>query len=110
MRSRHVFQTLLIETDVESGEHVTRPNDKREIIGNEVVPTAERPCVDWNVPNAVSTPKRQQMLLVQMQNTTDVGTSLASRQPGEGPADRALEGGRKGLEMNSWQMPACANL
>jgi hypothetical protein len=50
------------------------------------------------------------MLVVRKQNATDAGACLPLLQPVERPADRALEGGRKGHGMESGQMTACANL
>jgi len=106
---RQVLQTLRLQTEGQSPEQEIRPNDKREITGSKVLQTEERAYADWNVPKAVWTPRGRQMLVVRKRNATDAGASLLPLQPVEGPAESALEGGRKGHWMESEQMPARAN-
>jgi len=108
-----VLQALRIQTEGQGGEQEIRPDDKHEIIGNEVLQTEERACAEWNVPKAVWTPTGRQMLVVRRRRQDggpDAGTPLPPLQPVERPAESTMEGGGKGDGLESGQMQTRADL
>jgi len=108
-RPRSAWNTAVIDWRGRPGARDTS-NDQPEINGNKVLETEDWACADWNLPNAVWPLRGWQMLVVQEQNAWYAEACLPPLYLVERPAECALEGGRKGLWMESGQMRAFANI
>jgi len=105
-----MHQTLRLQAEGQSRKQETRPNDKREATGSEVLQAEERTCADWTVPRAVWTPRGRYVLVVRRRSSADARASIPPLQPVERPAKSALEGGGEGHRLESGQMPTRADL
>jgi len=104
-----MHQTLQLQAEGHCRKQETRPNDKRETTGSEVLQAEERTCADWTVTKAVWTPRGRYVLVVRRRSGADVRTSIPPLQPVERPAKSALQGGGEGHRRECGQMPTRAD-
>jgi hypothetical protein len=51
------FSPLQLQTQGQSGDQETYPDDKREIAGCQVLPTKVRACTHWSLPKTIRPPR-----------------------------------------------------
>ena len=103
-------QALQVQTQWQDGDQETRSDDKREVVGYQVLQTKVQACTHWSLPETVRPPRGQQMVLVRWrrQDGPDAGTPLPPLLPVERQATGTMEGigTCDGLESGQMQTPA----
>jgi hypothetical protein len=105
-------QALQLQTQGQEGDQETRPDDKREVAGYQVLQTTVCTCTHWSLPKTVRPLRGRQMLVARRrkQDGPDVGTPLPPLQPVERPATGTMEGGGKLHGLEGGQMQTRADL
>jgi len=107
---RQVQQALQLLTERQGRKQETHPNDKREVIGSQVLKSTDRVCTQRSKPEMLQTLRRWPMLVVWWNDSPDTGEPRLPLQPMERRTAGAWDSGWEGDGLESELIPEYPDL